>query len=163
MDPIKRFGRSFLSVLSVSGRSKMPQKANAAMNAREEESKYPAYCLIFKDKLYRGTAKTLNSQMAPTHGRHGWILNVSTDRTLSASLAFAASQLARSRDQYGRLNGMPTMARLPAAGTSPGPKWQIQNFQHPRTRSIKPPHPYRLTIQCFILIYRRNVLFNLNN
>merc|ERR1712110_785938 len=80
MDPIKRFGRSFLSLLSVSGR------------------------------------------MAPTHGRHGWILNVSTDRTRPASLAFAASQLARSRDQYGRLNGMTTMARLPAAGTSPGPK-----------------------------------------
>ena len=112
MDPIKRFGRSgrsFLSLLSVSGRSKMPQEANAAINA-------------FKDKLDRETATTLHSQMAPTHGRHGWILNVSTDRTLSASLAFAASQLARSRDQYGRLNGMPTMARLPAAGTSPGPK-----------------------------------------
>ena len=130
IDPIKRFGRSFLSVLSVSGRSKMPQKANAALNAREEESKYPAYCLIFKDKLGREPATTLNSQMVPTHGRHGWILNVSTDRMLPAPLAFAASQLARSRDQYGRLNGMPTMAgtplsRLasqPAAGTSPGPK-----------------------------------------
>merc|ERR1712105_541197 len=82
-----RSGRSFLSLLSVSGRSKMPQEANAPINA-------------FKDKLDRETATTLHSQMAPTHGRHGRILNVSMDRTLSASLAFAASQLLeRAQDQ----------------------------------------------------------------